>query len=66
MVEAPRLDGITLDLLGDTLRGVKSVNRSTNKRTIPSLLSYISNGVLPTTKNLWGQHMRIYTLMLRF
>ena len=58
MVEAPRLDGITLDLLGDTLRGVKSVNRSTNKRTIPSLLSYISNGVLPTTctENLWGQH----------
>ena len=48
MVEAPGLDGITLDLWGGgggTLRSVKCVDRSTNKRTIPSLFSYISTGV---------------------
>ena len=39
MVEAPGLDGISLDLWGGgggTLRSVKSVDRSMNKRTIPS------------------------------
>ena len=47
MVEAPGLDGITLDLWGGggTLRSVKSVDRSMNKRTIPSFFSYISTGV---------------------
>ena len=45
MVEALGLDGITLDLWGGTLRSVKSVDRSMNKRTIPSFFSYISTGV---------------------
>ena len=51
MVQAPGLDGITL---GGTLRDVKSVDQSTNKRTIPSLFSYISPFVCSYNPNYTG------------